>query len=497
MESWLQTPLAGALGWTLFHFVWEALLIAVLLALTLYLIRPSSARARYALACVAMLAMPIAFGVTVARFLPGDGVSITSAGGGKGLARPIPGDTVGSEPVAPSIGERLPLAVPFWAAGVFLFYLHSLWSWLAAQRLRRTGVCVVPAPLQERMRLLADKLRVSRSVVLLESCVTDVPVVIGYFRPVILLPIGLVTGLRLEQVEAILLHELAHIRRHDYLVNLLQRCVEGLLFYHPAVWWVSQIIRTERENCCDDVVVAMQGDVHGYAEALVRLEEKRWPREIALAANGGSLVNRVRRLLTGHQAPQTAIAPVVSVALLLVLAGAGVAAWQPTPAQHQAAPVPMSEQHQRWLNHDVTYIISSGERKVFEALRSGEEREYFIEQFWLRRDPTPSTSENEFKKEHYRRMGYADKRFGAGIPGWKTDRGRTYIVYGPPDEIESHPSGSAKEDPFEIWTYRKIEGMGENVAFTFRDPTKSGEYRLVEKRNVIPRTVPSGSPKNR
>jgi GWxTD domain-containing protein len=496
MESWLKTPVASALGWTLFHFVWEALLIAVLMALTLYLIRPSSARARYALACLAMLAMPVAFGITVAQLLPGDGVSVISKAGGIGPTRTILGGAMRPEPVGPSLGERLPVAVPFWAAGVFLFYLHSLWSWLAAQRLRRTGVCMVPVPLQERMRLLAQKMRVSKPLVLLESCLTDVPVVIGYFRPVVLLPLGLVTGLRPEQVEAILIHELAHIRRHDYFVNLLQSCVEGLLFYHPAVWWVSHVIRTERENCCDDGVVAMQGDAHGYAEALVSLEEKRWPREIALAANGGRLVNRVSRLLTGQQAPQTAIAPVVSVALLLVLAGVGFAALRPAPVAQYAANFPMPEQHQNWLNHDVTYIISSGERKVFEALRSVEEREYFIEQFWLRRDPTPGTPENEFKKEHYRRMGYADKRFGAGIPGWKTDRGRVYITHGPPDEIESHPSGSAKENPFEIWTYRKIEGMGENIKFTFRDPTRTGEYRLVDKRNFTPQTAPSGSPKN-
>jgi GWxTD domain-containing protein len=401
------------------------------------------------------------------------------------------------EPVGPSLGERLPVAVPFWVAGVFLFYLHSLWSWLAAQRLRRNGVCAAIAPWPERMRLLADKLKISKPVVLLESCLTAVPVVIGYFRPVVLLPLGLLTGLRPEQVEAILIHELAHIHRHDYLVNLLQRCVEGLLFYHPAVWWVSHIIRTERENCCDDVVVAMQGDAHGYAEALVTLEEKRWPREIALAANGGSLVNRVRRLLTGQQAPQTAIAPVVSVALLLVLAGVGIAAWRPAPAPQAAAPSPMSEPLQRWRDQDVAYIISSAEKKTFNALRFDEERYYFIEQFWLRRDPTPGTPKNEFKEEHYRRIAYADKRFGARIPGWKTDRGRTYIVYGPPDEIESHPSGSAKENPFESWTYRKIEGMGENVTFVFQDLTKTGDYRLVEKRNFTPQTAPSGSPKNR
>ena len=116
----------------------------------------------------------------------------------------------------------------------------------------------MPRPVfwQERLDRLARALRLSRPVALLESCLAEVPVVIGYVRPVILMPVGLLAGLPAGQVESILLHELAHIRRHDYLVNLLQTSVEGLLFYHPAVWWISGVIRAERENCCDDLVVA-------------------------------------------------------------------------------------------------------------------------------------------------------------------------------------------------------------------------------------------------
>jgi GWxTD domain-containing protein len=143
------------------------------------------------------------------------------------------------------------------------------------------------------------------------------------------------------------------------------------------------------------------------------------------------------------------------------------------------------------LDEDVVYIITDEEKKAFKTLQTDEEREQFIEQFWLRRDPTPDTVENEFKEEHYRRIAYANERFASGIPGWKTDRGRIYIMYGPPDEIESHPSGGSYERPmeegggetstypFEQWRYRYIDGIGNNIILEFVDPTMSGEYRYT------------------
>ena len=133
---------------------------------------------------------------------------------------------------------------------------------------------------------------------LLESTRVDVPTVIGWLTPVVLLPASALAGLTPQQIEAILAHELAHIRRHDYLVNLLQTLVETLLFYHPAVWWLSRRIRVERENCCDDLAVSLCGDPVAYAAALADLEELRSSnRTLALAATGGSLLQRVRRLL--------------------------------------------------------------------------------------------------------------------------------------------------------------------------------------------------------
>ena len=147
--------------------------------------------------------------------------------------------------------------------------------------------------------------------------------------------------------------------------------------------------------------------------------------------------------------------------------------------------------YKKWLNEDVTYIITDEERAAFKRLSTDEEREQFIEGFWLRRDPTPDTIENEFKEEHYRRIAYANERYASGIPGWKTDRGRIYITYGPPDEIDSHPSGGSYERPieegggqtstypFETWRYRYIEGIGNDINIEFVDPTMTGEYHMT------------------
>ncbi len=144
----------------------------------------------------------------------------------------------------------------------------------------------------------------------------------------------------------------------------------------------------------------------------------------------------------------------------------------------------------KWMNEDVVYIITDEEKRAFKQLKTDEERQQFVEQFWLRRDPTPDTEENEYKEEHYRRIAYANDHYASGIPGWKTDRGRIYIAYGPADEIDSHPSGGSYERPieegggetstypFEDWRYRYIDGVGTNVIIEFVDTTMSGEYKI-------------------
>ncbi|MGB9403859.1 MAG: GWxTD domain-containing protein [Candidatus Acidiferrales bacterium] len=151
----------------------------------------------------------------------------------------------------------------------------------------------------------------------------------------------------------------------------------------------------------------------------------------------------------------------------------------------------LASPYKKWLDEDVVYIITPEERSAFLRLQTNEEREQFIEQFWLRRNPDPDSPENTFKEEHYRRIAYANEHYASGIPGWKTDRGRIYIMWGPPDEVDSHPSGGSYERPanegggetstfpFEDWRYRYLEGMGNDVNLEFVDPSMSGEYRLT------------------
>ncbi len=147
--------------------------------------------------------------------------------------------------------------------------------------------------------------------------------------------------------------------------------------------------------------------------------------------------------------------------------------------------------YKKWLEEEVPYIITDEERSAFLQLQTNEEREQFIEAFWQRRDPTPDTVENEFKEEHYRRIAYTNERFSSGIPGWRTDRGRIYIMWGPPDEIETHSAGSVYNRPmtegggqttvygFDDWTYHYMEGIGQNITIEFVDPTGTGEYHIT------------------
>jgi GWxTD domain-containing protein len=164
--------------------------------------------------------------------------------------------------------------------------------------------------------------------------------------------------------------------------------------------------------------------------------------------------------------------------VLIATTAVTLGAWQSETSRQNSSP------YLRWMNEEVVYIISNPERAAFQQLSTDDERDKFIEQFWLIRDPTPGTSENEFREEHYRRIAFANERFKPRLDkgGWQTDRGRIYIMYGPPDEIESHPNGDAEHStPFEKWRYRHIEGIGNLVICTFIDPTRTGDYRMTRE----------------
>jgi uncharacterized protein (TIGR03435 family) len=178
------------------------------------------------------------------------------------------------------------------------FWARLAGGWIVAARMRAVLVKPAPPDWQSTLRRLGARIGVSHPVRLLVSALVEAPAVIGWLRPVVLVPVGALAGLPAEQLEALLIHELAHIRRHDYLVNILQSAAEALLFYHPAVWWISGHIRAERELCCDEVAVSVSGDALTYVRALAGLELSR-PVHLraAMAANGGSLADRISHLL--------------------------------------------------------------------------------------------------------------------------------------------------------------------------------------------------------
>ena len=184
----------------------------------------------------------------------------------------------------------------------------------------------------------------------------------------------------------------------------------------------------------------------------------------------------------------------IAVLLLACLTSAGYSFSGSSP-QKASAKKPKQEDdrasyYKKWLNEDVIYIITPEEKAVFKELKTDEEKEKFIDQFWARRDPDPRGGDNSYKEEHYRRVAYADEHFASGVPGWKTDRGRIYIMYGKPDEIDSHPSGGSYQReiyegggetstyPFERWRYRHIDGIGDDIEIEFVDTTMSGEYHI-------------------
>jgi len=306
-----------ALGWALVDSLWQDALAAAGLAALLALLPVRAARIRYALATLTlglMLALPLASAVRLSGTSPwtDDVVTTTSPVTPGPTSGPdpqaAPAAPTAAAPVAARIRAALEPALPWvvlvWFGGVVVLSLRLASGWLVTRQLGRVGTASVPDSCREAVARLAARLRISRPVRVLQSAVVQVPAVMGWLRPVILLPASALTGLTPLQLDALLAHELAHVRRYDYLVNLVQSVIETLLFYHPAVWWVSQQVREEREHCCDDLAVAVCGDAHFYATALVGMEQLRGtPPAFALAATGpgGALMGRIRRLVAPVQ----------------------------------------------------------------------------------------------------------------------------------------------------------------------------------------------------
>ena len=307
-----MSPLIEVTGWTLIHFVWQGTLLALATAVALGACRRSAADVRYAIACLGLTAMLATAAATAVRgALPGNaallsGDQLATANRLGAPSEPSIGadgtqPSAASEAVrrAASSSQLLSIVVWIWLAGV-----TSLIARLAAGcwRVHRLRAATIAAPLsswQLTAERLARRLRVGVPFRIVESAGVDTPILIGWLQPLIILPLAAMAHMTAAQVEALLAHELAHIHRRDYAINLLQTIAEALLFFHPAVWWISKRIRQEREHCCDDAAIAVAGEATAYAEALMALASWREREfEPSLGAARGPLVRRIRRLLS-------------------------------------------------------------------------------------------------------------------------------------------------------------------------------------------------------
>src|SRR5262245_19914111 len=283
LPDFLQHPLARRLGWALLHSLWQGALVAVLFGLLRFALRRASANARYLAGCLSLVLLVAAPAITLSRMGTAAESSFDRGGAGdSGVVLAAPADSP-----AVKVGNRaslwilrgteflermVPSLVGAWFAGVMFCSIRLAQGCWRIKRWKAEG-----SELDSTwMDLLSDvkrRMNVSRPVRLLKSAAVEVPTVIGWLRPVILLPASSLTGLTVSQLEGLLAHELAHIRRHDYLVNAFQNVLETVMFYHPAVWWISRCVRDERELCCDDLVVKVCGNRAGYARALATMEE--------------------------------------------------------------------------------------------------------------------------------------------------------------------------------------------------------------------------------
>ncbi|MGB7160440.1 MAG: M56 family metallopeptidase, partial [Tepidisphaeraceae bacterium] len=284
---------AERVGWMLIHSLWQGAIIALALAVALRLLRRSTAQARYVVACLALVALVIA-PVATLWHLSRDGNDTSAAG-----VLLLPHSLVQTERLSPAYalfghegvsGGRtwihlvndvvetlrpvLTWVVIVWFAGAAIVAVRQVGGWVLLRRLLSGNA----SPLDDesaRFEAIARRVGLHRRVRFFETALVDVPATLGWLRPLVLLPASALAGMDVRYVDALVAHELAHVRRHDYLVNLLQAIAETMLFYHPAAWWISRRVRDEREQCCDDLAVAATGDAVTYARALATMEQVR------------------------------------------------------------------------------------------------------------------------------------------------------------------------------------------------------------------------------
>ncbi|MGM0586877.1 MAG: M56 family metallopeptidase [Bacteroidota bacterium] len=342
LDTFMMHPIVDALGWTLVHFIWQGLLIGSIVYIILSLMRNQRASTRYLVLFAGMIFMvaapirtfidiyettdqavespaintasmdaivefenstPSSSHVSESPYEVSANASTNDGGWISNSARSVFGEgkiTSVAIQLEQWFLNHLEWLVIGWVVGLFLMAMRLIGGFAYVQWIRHYKATPAGDQIQEKMERLKTRLGINEQVELLKSVRVKVPMVIGWMKPAILLPTSMLTGLTVEQIESIIAHELAHIRRYDYLINIFQLIVETLFFYHPMVWWMSNQMRIEREHSCDDLAVSVTGDAMNYARALTNLEELRAGETsgaFAMAATDGSLLSRIRRIM--------------------------------------------------------------------------------------------------------------------------------------------------------------------------------------------------------
>jgi beta-lactamase regulating signal transducer with metallopeptidase domain len=340
-----SASLMQVLAWSLLHFLWQGAIIAALAAAVMLAYRKPSAR--YLVGLGALVLMLASFAVTfsvIERPSAPSGVTTIPATPGTAGAHTSYSAVEAALP-APDVAVAAPGSEMLWIArgwliGVFGFALRIVCGLLLLEHLRRRNLVALPEALVERFRALQGRLGIRRAIQYRECRSLGVPAVIGIFKPIVLLPLRALTGLTPEQLEAVIAHELAHVRRLDVAVNFVQIVAETLFFFHPAVWWLNKRIRADREDCCDDVAIEACGSTVGYARALATMETWRAVPDFAMAATGSSVSARVARLLgvrRGDTGAHAAGVVTASLVLATALIGGAVSLAVANRAQAHAA----------------------------------------------------------------------------------------------------------------------------------------------------------------
>ncbi len=305
--------LISEIGWGIIHFTWQASLIALFAMVILKLSRKDNANFRYMVCCISLLLMIILPIVTVAlNYYPesNEKFIVTATNSNVNVEQVIQNEMViatryKTEEISLTTWEKfleyfdaaIPFITLFWILGVLIFCIYHLTGMLRWRHQIMQNKQDISSDLKQRINLLIEKLGIRQKFNMIQSVKIDIPTVYGWFKPTLIIPVSFFTGMDQKYIDSIILHELAHIKRYDYLVNMFQILMETIGFFHPAVWWISGKIRQEREHCCDDFAVNILGDRLLYVKSLVQLEETRSTPALALAANGGELMQRVSRIL--------------------------------------------------------------------------------------------------------------------------------------------------------------------------------------------------------